>query len=44
MYRAGGKAVSRQVLLNEVWGHNKLLRTESGSYMLTAIGFAAGET
>ena len=41
--RAGGKSVSRQVLPNEVWGYNKLLRTRSGSCKLTAIGIATGE-
>jgi DNA-binding response OmpR family regulator len=69
LYRAGGRPVPRQVLLNEVWGYNSLmtthtlethiyrlrqkievdpsrpslLRTESGSYKLTAIGVATGQ-
>jgi hypothetical protein len=29
LYRAGGKAVPRQVLLNEVWGYNSLMTTHT---------------
>lgn len=35
--------MSRQLLLNEVWGYSSLLRTERGSYKLIAIGFATGK-
>jgi DNA-binding response OmpR family regulator len=29
LYRAGGKAVPRQVLLNEVWGYNGAVSTHT---------------
>jgi DNA-binding response OmpR family regulator len=29
LYRAGGKAVPRQVLLNEVWGYNSAVSTHT---------------